>query len=45
MKNVAKGKATCEEVYATHVEGYSGDYMKGLIKSVSSLDGSIAWHA
>jgi sodium-dependent phosphate cotransporter len=36
MKNVAKGKATCEEVYATHVEGYSGDYMKGLIKSTSS---------
>jgi sodium-dependent phosphate cotransporter len=37
MKNVAKGKATCKEVYATHEEGFTGDYMKGLIKSTSSM--------
>ena len=35
MKNVASGKATCADVYKTHEEGYTGDYMKGLIKSVS----------
>merc|ERR1711939_697580 len=37
MKNVAKGKATCDEVYATHAEGFTGDYQKGLIKSTSSM--------
>ena len=35
MKDVAKGKASCADVYATHAEGYEGEYMKGLIKSVS----------
>ena len=41
MKNVASGKASCSDVYKSHEEGYTGDYAKGLIKSVSLLESTL----